>query len=670
MIRSADLAGDGGVRPSVVDAMQACEKNSSAKDDSAHTMRFLPEGYKPGDHDVLCGRGRKCFNHAGNVKFRAIVQSFLPQYNKAIAKLEKSYILSDVVEQVRKNSGQGGFIKKDPNTGRWYEVGDFLAREKTSQAFRDVLHDKYKSSNTAKKKRRQEEQAEKLVRAHSNRSLGANSLDASSVHSVGSSQTGDYMLSDSKLMRMGMGQLERSDSILNLGAGGSENAEDDDGLVGAGGPHDDLLGGLGQDIANYGRPRQQYTRQRSLRAVLDFDTNRRSVMTQPTSGDGPSFYNRSSCPNLFAAPPPSQQQQQMSSQSSPFNANNSATNNSLSQHSNHNNPNASGSSGAPPISHIEIIQEETTSTLPPTAPSPMVFPDSLESTQFQDFDSFDATNNNSFRGGDTGSVASNSSSTAAGIPTPTNHASATPRSQQNWFHHSQPNLFGDAPPINPQGGSRRGYARQPPSHHMIRRPVLRANSGGPNGLLLGVQQQIGNLGLNDSNHGGTGPAAAFVDSTTGVGPPNGGGGVVVGPPRIGGIDDGEQHDEEDDDEEHEAGRHYLPHGLKRQQQQQLLGNLNASPSHAMGSSLGGGNPANGNLGVVNPNTVNGGTVNTPTNNGNHINNNNTNNSLPHHPGDDDSQLLARLQSLEHTGFGMDVIDENPFEPVPIREGPR
>lgn len=40
---------------------------------------------------------------------------------------------------------------------------DFLAREKTSQAFRDALHDQYKSSNTAKKKRRQAEQAEKLM---------------------------------------------------------------------------------------------------------------------------------------------------------------------------------------------------------------------------------------------------------------------------------------------------------------------------------------------------------------------------------------------------------------------------------------------------------------------------------------------------------------------------
>jgi hypothetical protein len=76
--------------------------------------------------------------------------------------LGKTLIICQIVNQVRKNSPNGGFVKKDPLTGRYYEVGDFLAREKTSQAFRDALHDQYKSSNAAKKKRRLVEQAQKL----------------------------------------------------------------------------------------------------------------------------------------------------------------------------------------------------------------------------------------------------------------------------------------------------------------------------------------------------------------------------------------------------------------------------------------------------------------------------------------------------------------------------
>jgi hypothetical protein len=78
----------------------------------------------------------------------------LDAYRKAKTKLDKSKVLSDVVEQVRLNSPRGGFVKQDAK-GRWHEVGDFLAREKTSQAFRDALHENYKSSNVAKKKRRQ-----------------------------------------------------------------------------------------------------------------------------------------------------------------------------------------------------------------------------------------------------------------------------------------------------------------------------------------------------------------------------------------------------------------------------------------------------------------------------------------------------------------------------------
>ena len=126
-------------------------------------MTALPQAFTPGANDDICGRGRKAINQVGNERFRQLVESRLAEYSSAAAKLEKSYILSDIVCEVRQRSPQGGFVKRDAGTGAWYEVGDFLAREKTSQAFRDALHDQYKSSNTAKKKRRQAEQAEKQV---------------------------------------------------------------------------------------------------------------------------------------------------------------------------------------------------------------------------------------------------------------------------------------------------------------------------------------------------------------------------------------------------------------------------------------------------------------------------------------------------------------------------
>lgn len=119
-------------------------------------MTLLPEDFQPTEDDVICGRGKKCYAHIGNDRFRQRVTGMLDDYRKAKSKLDKSKVLSDVVEQVRANSPRGGFVKQD-SKGRWFEVGDFLAREKTSQAFRDALHENYKSSNVSKKKRRQQD---------------------------------------------------------------------------------------------------------------------------------------------------------------------------------------------------------------------------------------------------------------------------------------------------------------------------------------------------------------------------------------------------------------------------------------------------------------------------------------------------------------------------------
>lgn len=89
----------------------------------------------------------------------------LKAYKSATSKPEKGYILSVIVEKVRT---KGGFIKMDTKTGQWYDVGDFLAREKVSQAFRDALSDKYKSSTAYKKKRREVEQTGQLFDDDSN----------------------------------------------------------------------------------------------------------------------------------------------------------------------------------------------------------------------------------------------------------------------------------------------------------------------------------------------------------------------------------------------------------------------------------------------------------------------------------------------------------------------
>jgi hypothetical protein len=53
----------------------------------------LPEDFTPGDDDVICGRGKKCYKHIGNERFRHRVHLMLDEYRQAKNKLDKSNVL-------------------------------------------------------------------------------------------------------------------------------------------------------------------------------------------------------------------------------------------------------------------------------------------------------------------------------------------------------------------------------------------------------------------------------------------------------------------------------------------------------------------------------------------------------------------------------------------------
>jgi hypothetical protein len=116
--------------------------------------QLLAANFVPGPYDCICARGKAAASHAGNVRFRGLIHRFKNQYAQANSKVEKSLVVSEIVDAVRGMSPQGGFIKKFGNT--WYEVGDSVAREKIGQCLRDALHESYRSSTKAKKNRRKE----------------------------------------------------------------------------------------------------------------------------------------------------------------------------------------------------------------------------------------------------------------------------------------------------------------------------------------------------------------------------------------------------------------------------------------------------------------------------------------------------------------------------------
>ena len=94
------------------------------------TRSFGPY-FQPDPLDVICARGKRAFQHAGNRRFRDIIDSKIEQYASATTKFEKSLIVSQVVDEVRHASPGGGFVRSEK--GVWFEVGDNIAREKVGQ---------------------------------------------------------------------------------------------------------------------------------------------------------------------------------------------------------------------------------------------------------------------------------------------------------------------------------------------------------------------------------------------------------------------------------------------------------------------------------------------------------------------------------------------------------
>ena len=82
-------------------------------------------------NDVLCGRGFEIFTHPGNEQYCNFVQRKKQDYQNARSR-EKRLIAQSIVGDVRNLDPPGRFLRKDPHSGSWYDVGDEEARCKTT----------------------------------------------------------------------------------------------------------------------------------------------------------------------------------------------------------------------------------------------------------------------------------------------------------------------------------------------------------------------------------------------------------------------------------------------------------------------------------------------------------------------------------------------------------
>ena len=103
----------------------------------------LPAGYTPGALDICCGRGKRNWNHSGNVAFRNLIQTNVDRYVAAPSKTDKTAVVLSIVDQIR---GQGACFLKQHKSGEWYDIGDAQAREKVGHSLRDQVTARQKNA--------------------------------------------------------------------------------------------------------------------------------------------------------------------------------------------------------------------------------------------------------------------------------------------------------------------------------------------------------------------------------------------------------------------------------------------------------------------------------------------------------------------------------------------
>lgn len=88
------------------------------------------------DLDVICGRDKQAQSHAGNKRFRQIIQSYHGRYKNATKRREKTAITGEIISQIESSGGR--FLKYNEEICQWEEVDAASTHEKVSHALRSA----------------------------------------------------------------------------------------------------------------------------------------------------------------------------------------------------------------------------------------------------------------------------------------------------------------------------------------------------------------------------------------------------------------------------------------------------------------------------------------------------------------------------------------------------
>jgi hypothetical protein len=90
----------------------------------------------PHPNDVISGRGKSVNRHPGNEHFRSLVKSYKEEY-VAVPKSQKKLYSKIIYDEIRSMNPPGRFLKQDPATKLWSDVGHKTALAKIRQALRE-----------------------------------------------------------------------------------------------------------------------------------------------------------------------------------------------------------------------------------------------------------------------------------------------------------------------------------------------------------------------------------------------------------------------------------------------------------------------------------------------------------------------------------------------------